>query len=190
MHASVVIVKIGGSLYDLPDLGSRVARWIQRAAHERTLLVPGGGAAADVIRALDRTHQLGEEAAHWLALRMTQVNAHALAHLLPHARVVASPRETPRLGILDPLVFAQDDEARPGHLPHVWDATSDSLAVRVAMVAQAREVVLLKSVAWDGHDWETARRAGVVDPYFPQIVRQCPEVRVHVVNLRVWQPPR
>src|SRR5262245_29747353 len=141
-------VKVGGSLYDLADLGARLTRWLQCNGCERVMLVPGGGKAADWVRELDRDHQLGEEAAHWLALRMLQVNAHFLARLLPGARVVSSPLDSAPLTILDALAFARDDEMRSGHLPHLWEATSDSLAIRVATLASAHEVVLLKSVAW------------------------------------------
>jgi aspartokinase-like uncharacterized kinase len=62
-----VVVKVGGSLFDLPDLGPRLEVWL--GARRSVVLVPGGGPTTDVVRALDRTHRLGEEAAHWLALR-------------------------------------------------------------------------------------------------------------------------
>ena len=184
------IVKVGGSLFELPDLCARLSNWLEQEPHERIILVPGGGAAANVIRDLDRTHQLGEEAAHWLALRMLQVNAHFLASLLPEARVVATPLDAGRLSILDGLAFSQDDESQSARLPHLWDATSDSLAVRAAIVAHAHELVLLKSLGWDGPDWAAAARAGVVDGHFPRIMQQAPGLRVRVVNLRTWQPPR
>ncbi len=112
--------------------------------------MPGGGPAADALRMLDRVHVLGEEAAHWLALRALSVNAHFLACLLPGAPVVPRPPTPTDAGdafILDPTAFFQEDDHRPGALPHTWHVTSDSLAVRVAVYAGARELVLLKSVA-------------------------------------------
>lgn len=183
------IVKVGGSLYDWPDLVSRLPHWLQQAAGERIVLVPGGGTAADVVRNLDRIHRLDEEASHWLALRILQVNAHFLARLLPEALVVSSPHESAPLTILDAFAFAGDDENRPGHLPHLWDATSDSLAIRVATVAKAHEVVLLKSVDWDSTDWAAAARAGLVDAHFPRMMQQHEQLQVRIVNLRTWQPP-
>lgn len=180
------IVKVGGSLFDLPDLGPRLARWLQGLAADRVLLVPGGGAAADVIRAFDQTHRLGEEASHWLALHMLQVNAYALARLLPGTPVVTTVSTTHPLALLDPLAFARSDEARPDHLPHTWNVTSDSLALRVAHVTLARKLVLLKSTTWEGDEWSGAAQAGVVDAYFPQLWRTSPDVRVRVVNLRTW----
>jgi 5-(aminomethyl)-3-furanmethanol phosphate kinase len=186
MKALSKIVKVGGSLYELPDLGARLTRWLHSNGGDRIILVPGGGNAGDWVRELDRNHRLGEEAAHWLALGMLQVNAHFLARLLPGARVVSSPFAATPLGILDAIAFAREDEADPERLPHCWEATSDSLAIRVASITKAQEVVLLKSVAWSGDDWAAAARAGVVDAHFPRIMQHHPQLHVRVVNLRTW----
>ncbi len=186
MSAACVIVKVGGSLYELPDLSVRLLEFLHSHQNRRFLLLPGGGAAADVVRSWDQRHQLGEEAAHWLALRMLQVNAFFLRELVPQARVVARPTDPSPVAILDAFQFAQEDETSPEHLPHRWDVTSDSVAVRAAVKAEARELVLLKSIAWHGADWETAAREGVVDRYFPIALKQAPELHVRIVNLRVF----
>jgi 5-(aminomethyl)-3-furanmethanol phosphate kinase len=178
----VIVVKVGGSLYDLPDLGERLRRFLASLAGPR-LVVPGGGATADVVRAFDRDHGLGPTVAHWLALRACAMNAWFLRELLPTAEVVADPRACGLLGILDLHAFAQDDEGRAGCLPHVWSATSDSVAARVAEVASA-ELVLLKSVDIAG-DWERAAQEGLVDPVFPEVVARA-ALRVRAVNLRTW----
>jgi len=146
-----VVVKVGGSLYALPDLATRLRRFLDTLPVSEVLLVPGGGPAADVIRALDKRHQLGEEKAHWLALRALTLNAYFLAELLPGGRVVQalddSTTSPERPAILDPFAFARrDEEAHPDAcLPHCWDATSDPLAARVAVVAEASRLCLLKS---------------------------------------------
>ena len=184
------IVKIGGSLYDLPDLKTRLLGWLGQQSAKRIVLVPGGGASADVIRVLDKKHRLGDEGSHWLALRMVQVNGWFLKELLPQADIIASPDEAKSLGILNVYAFARADEHRPGHLPHTWDATSDALAVRVAVVARADELVLLKSVSWNSENWEAAAQAGVIDPYFPEAIGQAAGLAVRVVNLRADTLPK
>jgi ELWxxDGT repeat protein len=83
MSRGPIVVKVGGSLFDLPDLGQRLHAWLAAQGHARMLLVPGGGPTADLIRAFDRRYGLGEEAAHWLALRAMALNAWILAALLP-----------------------------------------------------------------------------------------------------------
>jgi 5-(aminomethyl)-3-furanmethanol phosphate kinase len=172
---SCTVVKVGGSLFDLPDLRQRLRGWLAQLDAARVLLVPGGGATADAIRAIDGVHRLGEEAAHWLAIQALSVNARLLRELLPDAS----------LEILDPLPFFQADEENPDHLPHLWEVTSDSLAVRAATLVDARELILLKSVSWEGNDWAAASRVGVVDGYFARAVCAAhSSLRIRIINLR------
>lgn len=190
MKTSLLVVKVGGSLYDLPDLAVRLNDWLGQVDSRRTLLIPGGGAPADAIRTLDEAHRLGEEASHWLALRALSLNAHFLAQLLPDAQVLPRPpdhSDAARHFILDPLPFFQEDERHPQRLPHHWTVTSDSLAVRVALRASADALVLLKSVSWPtAGDWARATYEGVVDAFFAEALRRVPELPVRVVNLRQW----
>jgi aspartokinase-like uncharacterized kinase len=182
---ALLVLKVGGSLYDLPDLGQRLRRFLAALGEGHRLLVPGGGPTADVVRAFDRDHGLGPEASHWLALRACTLNAHFLARILPDARIVMSPQSCPRLAILDPFAFIRADDGRPGCLPHSWDATSDSVAARAAVVAGAA-LVLLKSVTLpEDVDWSAAAAAGHVDPVFPGIVAAA-GLPVRAVNLRAW----
>jgi aspartokinase-like uncharacterized kinase len=192
-----VVVKVGGSLFDLPDLGTRLRRFLRQLAAPHMALVPGGGRIADVVRGLDRCHGLGEEAAHWLALRALTVNAWLLASLLspPQPPVVGGWQEgtVPWRGevpvILDAYRFLEADEGRPGALPHTWHVTSDAVAARLAVVAGARRLFLLKSVAIPpGLDWGEAGRRGFVDTHFAQVIAAAPGIEVRSVNLRASQP--
>jgi aspartokinase-like uncharacterized kinase len=193
MSPSLTVVKVGGSLYDLPDLAPRLRRWLAAERAGGVLLVPGGGPAADVVRDFDRRHHLGEEASHWLALRALSLNVHFLAALLPSARVLHDVEAWHRawqensIPILDVFSFARADEARPDRLPHSWAVTSDALAARVAVVAQARELVLLKSTTIPpGMDWQEAGQRGLVDAMLTEVLRAAPDLRVRAVNLRAW----
>jgi aspartokinase-like uncharacterized kinase len=111
---------------------------------------------------------------------------------VPDAELVASsldPRvesaNAPRVCILDPLPFFQEDESRPDPLPHAWHVTSDSLAVRAAKLLRARELILLKSIVFDGVNWQAASERGVVDRYFVQALAQLSEaMRVRIACLR------
>jgi aspartokinase-like uncharacterized kinase len=193
------VAKVGGSLFDLPDLRRRLRAWLATIAAGRVVLVPGGGAAADAIRALDRVHQLGAEASHWLALGAMSLNTRFLCQLLPEAQLVGQafqPDEaalgvvrqagtfSQRVYILDALPFFQEDERAPDHLPHWWDVTSDSLSVRAAVLLRAQRLTLLKSVSWANSDWTAASKARIVDAYFPEALRQAGELEVQIVNLR------
>jgi 5-(aminomethyl)-3-furanmethanol phosphate kinase len=189
----LVTVKVGGSLFDLPDLAARLRAWLARLSTGRVLLVPGGGPTADIVRALDRLHALGEEAAHWLAVRALTLNAYFLQNLLPEAAVVRQPHDPPRAGaalaVLDPHPFLREDEGRPGCLPHRWEVTSDALAARAAVVAGARRLVLLKSVTVpEGMGWDEAGRRGLVDGWFARVLEGAHDgLAVCAVNLREWR---
>ncbi len=192
MSEPVTVVKVGGSLFDLPDLDERLRTFLDGLGGIRVLLLPGGGPFADVIRALDGIHAIGEEASHWLALHALSLSARFLATRLPGAILLGSLAQLPqeaRHVLVDSLPFFAEDEPNAGRLPHRWDVTSDSLAVRLASRAGAGELVLLKSVAWPAADaWETAAAAGVVDGYFCRALSGAAGLRVRVVNLREAAP--
>jgi aspartokinase-like uncharacterized kinase len=155
----------------------------------------------DVIRNFDRRHGLGEESAHWLALRALSINAHFLAEVLSLRRssgpaVIADLQDADAIwsqlgvAILDPFRFAQADEDRPGRLAHSWSATSDSLAARIAVRFQARKLILLKSTNIP-NDWRKAGR-GIVDPCFEEIIRTDSQaigstLEVSALNFRGWR---
>jgi aspartokinase-like uncharacterized kinase len=182
---NLVVVKVGGSLFDLPELGPRLLRWLPSLDAQRVLLVPGGGAAANAVRDLCRTHKLDDEEAHWLALRAVQLNAHFLAGLLGGLPVVADPRNSVKVCVLDGFAFAHADETQPGCLPHTWAATSDSLAARAARVAGATRLILLKSITIPPQTpWTEAARHGWVDEAFAGIVGS--DLDVECVNFRIW----
>src|SRR5262245_21284758 len=115
MTPAPIVVKVGGSLYACPDLAARLGDWLQPFFRQDTplLLGPGGGPAADVVRQFDRDHRLGEETAHWLALRALALNAHFLAALLPDTSVVETTEDAARfwhqgrLPVLDGHGFAR-----------------------------------------------------------------------------------
>lgn len=191
MIPAAVVVKVGGSLFDLPGLRRHLRTWLGGRDTARVLLVPGGGLTADAVRALDRAQRLGEETAHWLALRAMTLNAHFLAGLLGAADVVGELEAAEggwrqgRVPVLDGYAFARADEARPDHLPYSWDVSSDSIAARAAVVARAQRLVLLKSVTVPaGTGWQESARQGWVDGHFARVAGG--GLNVECVNFREW----
>ncbi len=166
----MIVVKVGGSLFDHPALGTGLREYAASLAPKPVLFVPGGGSLADAVRELDRTHHLGEEVSHWLALRTLGVTAELLRRLVDS------------LHILDPFTFAREDESRSGALPHTWSVTTDSIAARAALVLGAERLILLKSTDIPPEmPWEVAAERGWVDAHFPQIAATlpCPIVSVN-----------
>jgi aspartokinase-like uncharacterized kinase len=184
-----VVVKVGGSLFDWPELSGRLQRFLATLKGTNVLLTPGGGPTADVVRQFDKCHHLGEETSHWLALHALALNALFLQKLLPGTQVVGdlnaaqSCWQRGSTPILDMHCFAREDESRPDHLPHAWQVTSDSLAARVAVVARAARLILLKSKDAPACDWIEAAKLGFVDASFPRLIESAHLV-VDVINLR------
>ena len=170
-----VVVKVGGSLLDWPELPARLSAYLEGRRGDRIVLVAGGGRFADALRDLDRGHAIGEARSHALALRVLDVTAHLLAALLPGSCVIddlagLDPAWSGgRLPILAPRRFLDDDDRSPDPLPHAWTTTTDSIAARLAVRLDVRELALLKSAPLpSGCDRDQAAHLGLVDPEFPR----------------------
>jgi CheY-like chemotaxis protein len=181
----VIVVKVGGSLYNHPGLGPGLRAYLAELAPEPVLLVPGGGDFGDAVRKLDSVHQLGEEAAHRLALKSLAAPAAFLSELLSRplppapspaggggATLPLPPRgRGPGGGVSFHVLDADDFCRQDGELPHSWAVTTDSIAARAAVVYRAARLVLLKSIDIPpGNPWPEAAERGWVDPYFPHVV--------------------
>jgi aspartokinase-like uncharacterized kinase len=163
----MTVVKVGGSLFDHSVLIPGLTAW-RAGIDGPVLVIPGGGAMADVVRQWDRVHRLGDALSHRLAIRTMA----AAGELL---------KAVPGFEVFDCESVLSDD----GMLPS-WAVTSDSIAARVAGMSRANRLVLLKSVDIPaGVSWSTAAANGWVDEYFPTIVSRltCP---IEVVNFRRW----
>jgi len=187
---AVTLFKIGGSLLERPGLAERILGVLSLRSGSRPLLLVGGGLAADAVRRWDAIHHLGDEAAHWLAIRAMGLNERLLERLLPDAAVVSNRNEAAetwagnRLPILSAFEFLQAEERETPHrLPRSWDVTSDSLAAWIVGCWPADELVLVKSC--DPPE-SPAVSADAVDRRFPQLAAEIPQIGW--VNLRSDQP--
>jgi 5-(aminomethyl)-3-furanmethanol phosphate kinase len=193
-RSSLVVVKVGGSLFDWPELPRRMTAYIdaRRAAEreERMVLIAGGGPAADLVRVLDQTHGFGDEIAHRLALHALDFTTILLAAFVPGTIAVervdalraiwasgSIPVLAPR-SVLSEIARSGQDS-----LPASWDVTSDTIAARIALHLAADRLILLKSAPLPaGTDRQEAARLGLVDPMLPVVARALPHVEY--MNLR------
>ena len=192
---TTVVYKIGGSLLDLPDLGRRVCTLVGQNTG-RPLFLVGGGPTADMVREWDRRHELGQERAHWLALKSLKLNEALVAELLNRATLVANRDEAESVWKQGdwPLLCAHDflaceeQRADPAdRLAHHWDATSDAIAAWITLRWPAERLVLLKSTSLNQAGDARRRDAdNLVDPLFPQLADRL--ANVCWVNLRADQP--
>jgi len=163
----MIVAKVGGSLFDWPGLGPALNAWIE-AQSQPVLLFPGGGKFVEVLREFDAIHGLGEEASHWLALTALTLAAEFISKITDN-------------DVVDPYPFFRE---LSWSIPHSWNVTSDSLALRLAQEEKASELVLLKSIDVPANaPWAEAAVRGWVDVYFPELVASA-GVPVRIVNLR------
>jgi 5-(aminomethyl)-3-furanmethanol phosphate kinase len=184
---AIRVVKVGGSLWDCPQLGDDLRRWLGRQSDAHHILVAGGGGWADLIRQADVRFGLNQYAAHWLCVRAMRITARLLAELLPEATLVVDferlhcGHSSSGPTIFDPWSFLRSIEPhRPGpQLPQSWDVTSDSIAGRLAIVLPADELVLLKSTSPGAEvTIDAMTHAGYVDPFFATLAPHLPPLRV------------
>ena len=155
MKSPLRVIKVGGSLFDMPDLGDRLRSFIDEQPISRNLLIAGGGPLVEEIRRLDRIASIDEELAHWMCIDLMSLTARMLA-----ARLTLELRnsidevrdfERPSSVVFNPATWLYETEPHTAGttLPIGWDVTSDSIAARLAQVLSADELVILKSTLPD-----------------------------------------
>ena len=208
-HASVVgatngehprsVVKIGGSLLDLPDLTVRLRALIEELDGPVALLV-GGGPAADLVRHWAAVFDIDESAAHWLAVDSLNLTARLVCGLLnrnvandgqtlamativddwPAACVAVQSGHIP---VLNPRGLLSSADRKPKiDLPESWAATSDSIAAAIAIRWSVPRLVLCKSVDVPpdgllGGRASPPKDSAPVDDWFGQLAPRLSEIQ-------------
>lgn len=169
------VVKVGGSLFDLPDLSDRLQTWLTDNGDQQNLLVAGGGKFVDHVRHMQRVHQFDDLSAHWISIETLSATALLLSSLLPGA-LLTDELDEARQSKNRVIVFQTHDWLRSVNHPQSWDITSDSIAAYLAVAIKANELVLLKSVDF------ISGSEDFVDGGFQAIAGEIP--RIGYVNLR------
>ncbi len=142
-----LVIKVGGGLLGIPGALREVCAAIGVLGRQQAVVVvPGGGPLADLVRELDRTVGLSDDASHWMAILAMDQYAHLLAERIEGATLVEEPGGiAATLGAGRVAVLAPSRWLRAADpLPHSWDATSDSVAAFVAGALDAKRLVLVK----------------------------------------------
>ncbi len=169
------LVKLGGSLLDLPDLMPRLLSILP----SHCVILVGGGATADLVRQWDTRFGLSDDEAHQLAIEAMSLNARAVQVLHPEFCLVdridmTDNATVSRRNILAPTNVLADLEERFDRLPRSWDVTSDSIAAWIAARCNFSNLMLVKSVELPRFDQSATRSeqltalqtSGLVDPQF------------------------
>ncbi len=164
----MIVVKLGGSLYDHPQLRDGLNAWLDELPAP-VHIIPGGGSMADEVRRFDAIQRIGDEHAHWAAIAVLDVNALMLRAIIDRTDVE----------VIEPLSFCRLHD----NLPYSWDITSDSIAMNYAKVMNARKLILLKSTTVPALPWQELSSQGYVDSYFPALTEQ-KNLAIECVNFR------
>ena len=150
----LTVIKVGGSLHDEPRLFERIESLCEALAPDRILIVSGGGAAADAVRAWDRVFGISEIASHSLAIHAMGLGARLLAHGVAGSNLVSSVADShetwqaTRIAIADPQPIIDELSTASGSpLPTTWDCTADAISAWIARRMNAQRLVLCKSIS-------------------------------------------
>ena len=159
------VLKIGGSLREDPARLRALLAEVADGTHGRCIVVPGGGAFADAVRAEQVRDGFDDAEAHRRALDAMGRMAASFCDWEPRlTRSIEPWTDDAAACIWDPASL------RAGHpdIPENWDVTSDSLALWLATRLRARLCVLVKSTdATPEETLETLARRGLVDAAVP-----------------------
>ena len=150
--SAVTLIKLGGSLLDLPDVVTKLVDLLSRI--HRPVVIPGGGAAADLVRSWDQRYGLAAKSSHKLAMAGMSFNALRLTKscdrccLVSDQRMAEAALQAGRIPIIDITAAVLEMERSMSSSPappESWDVTSDSIAAWLARNLRA-DLWLLKSV--------------------------------------------
>ena len=181
----VEVVKIGGSLLRSPHCAYKLNRFLANCSaanpNVHYVLLTGGGALVDSLRAIDRENSLPTESSHWRAIELMEVAARVAVDWLPGIRIVKCLQELreriqePGATIFVATSFLREEEPKmPGEKLEIgWHVTSDSIAARLAFCLGTGRLTLLKSVPLGDDvtvaDWGDAAERGLVDGFFSRL---------------------
>lgn len=161
----MIVVKLGGSLYNTPEL----KLWLQTLADTSPstpiVIVPGGGPFADQVREAQTLHHFNDAAAHHMALiAMKQLGLMLIALKAKCQPFDARKPEQPL------SVWLPDDSllSEPA-LIHSWDLTSDSLALWLASKLKAEQLFLVKHIHVSSTSIKQLTNQQVIDRRFTDL---------------------
>lgn len=165
--APACVLKLGGSLLDLPELAQRLLHVIDSLKPVRTIVVVGGGENADLVRKWDKQFHFDDAVAHDLAVHAMSLNARMVSKLHPRFRFSSEIRsnkspcssqtfddKSTEASHCSTVTIVDSAEALTQlesschaslHVRRSWDVTSDSIAAWMAHRLNADRLILLKS---------------------------------------------
>ncbi|MCC6508996.1 MAG: hypothetical protein IT423_07805 [Pirellulaceae bacterium] len=203
---AVRVLKLGGSLLEMPDFAGHLQGWLSRESSPQVpsvnCLLVGGGLPVDAIRELARQNEYDQISLHWLCVDAMDISYRLVSLKLPGWNRVGTPeslqwflsnarsKASDASAIIHTRAFYRaDNEAElPVRLPLSWDTTSDSLAALLAVLVSADELVLFKSChvpakeTFVPSELVALADQGIVDRELPNLASRLPRIRFVQLN--------
>jgi 5-(aminomethyl)-3-furanmethanol phosphate kinase len=171
--ARPIVVKLGGSVVRSAELPAWLDAIVE--APRPIVVVPGGGALADEVRACQSQLDFSDRSAHRMALLAMDQLAWAVAGMRQGFTVGAAEDDLrAALGKGSVAVWAPYALiAERSDIEESWRLTSDSLALWLAGRIGAESCYLIKSIARAGTTASATQLAqdGIVDEAFPDMLK-------------------
>jgi aspartokinase-like uncharacterized kinase len=179
----MVVVKLGGSLYQAAELRPWLAALKALSQQQNIIIVPGGGPFAEQVRKAQKIHGFNNIIAHHMAILAMSQFGILLSGLLPSCQPFSSPTQHP---ITTPLSIWLPDKQliEQPDLVQNWDVTSDSLALWLAQKYQAKKLTLVKCNPPDHvTSIDKLNKIGILDNAFSAIASSHPiPIEIIAVN--------
>ncbi|NOQ94188.1 MAG: delta 1-pyrroline-5-carboxylate synthetase [Methylophaga sp.] len=174
----MIVVKVGGSLYNTPELTLWLSALVEYSTQQSIIIVPGGGPFADQVRTAQTVHHFNDEVAHHMAIIAMKQFGLLLQSHMPTCQPI-STYEKPKTPL---SIWLPDDEllAEPS-LAKSWDISSDSLALWLSNQLNAEQLLLIKRAPIHTTSVKVLSSQSIIDSGFISLFSKHPAT-VKVIN--------
>lgn len=150
MQSKEAVFKIGGKILEnsvhLKSTFSQLTQLYEEKILQKIIIIPGGGSFANFVRKIDEELELGADLAHWMAIYSMNCNGQTLIKNYPYLETIEDLKTfqdaKQMFCVFLPYNFLRKDDI----LPHIWDVTSDSIALYVANKLKLNHCFLIKNI--------------------------------------------
>lgn len=169
------VIKIGGSLYNTPELKKWLELLYKAAQYQHIIVVPGGGPYADTVRSTQTQSHFSEHHAHHMALLAMAQYGLLLHSFVTQSELFYFPSDeaiTKQNGLS--IWLPNEQLLTVKAIERSWSVTSDSLALWLAQQLNADQLCLIKRVRARASSIKDLSEAGIVDEKFADFYQQKP----------------
>lgn len=169
----MIVVKLGGSLYNTPELKTWLNVLDKYSKLQPIVIVPGGGPFANQVRDSQQLHQFDDSHAHHMAILAMAQFGLLIKGITPHCQLLNFPAGKPVIPKGLSVWSPNESLLSQPEIMHSWAITSDSLASWLANKLDAEQLILVKQnhVSSNRSVIELSKM-GVVDAGFQHLFEQ------------------